>query len=148
MIERFKDEYRWLSNFAPACVQFEEFDYRSVEHAYVASKTLLVGIRLEVRSLETAGQAKQFGKSIPLRSDWEKVRLGIMLDLLRQKFNIPEYRDLLLATGTQDIIEGNVWHDNWWGSCICNSCGNKGKNNLGKLILKIREELKQPQMFT
>ncbi len=148
MINRFKDEYRWLSNFAPARVQFEEFDYRSVEHAYVASKTLLVGIRHEVKSLETAAEAKKFGKSIPLRPDWEKVRVGIMTDLVRQKFNIPEYTELLLATGNQDIVEGNVWHDNFWGSCICNSCGDKGKNTLGKIILKIRAELQQPQMFT
>lgn len=39
-ITSFKDKYRWLSNFWPAQIEFEGIKYPSVEHAYVASKTL------------------------------------------------------------------------------------------------------------
>jgi hypothetical protein len=39
------------------------------------------------------------------------------------------------------LIEGNWWHDNFYGSCTCNKCVNKGENNLGKILMKIREEL-------
>lgn len=143
MIKSFKDNYRFLSNFVPANVEFEGVTYPSTEHAYVAAKTKSEATRFEVLACPTAGAAKKMGKTIPIREDWEQVRLGIMENLLRQKFSIPEYKELLLETGVQEIVEGNVWHDNFWGSCTCNSCGNKGKNNLGKLLMKIRMEARQ-----
>ena len=59
--------------------------YRSVEHAYQAAKTTDRERRKEVHSL-TAGGAKRWGSALPLRPDWEAVKLGVMRDLLRQKF--------------------------------------------------------------
>ena len=40
------------------------------------------------------------------------------------------------------IVEVNNWHDNWWGDCICggNRCKEKGKNHLGIIITKVRDE--------
>lgn len=139
MINSFKEENRFLSNFVPVKVEFEGLTFISVEHAYVAAKTVSRSLRIEVKALPTAGKAKRFGKTLPLRSDWEQVRVGIMENLLRQKFNTPEYKEQLLSTGLQELIEGNTWHDNFWGSCTCVTCGNKGKNTLGKLLMKIRE---------
>ena len=60
-----------------------------------------------------------------------------MYDLLKRKFEIPELRDLLLATGEQELIEGNHWGDVYWGKV-----GDKGKNMLGRLLMLIREELR------
>jgi len=147
MIKHFKDEYRFLSNFAPVRVEFEGATYASVEHAYVAAKTLNPVLRHEVKGIPTAAQAKQFGKSLSLRPDWENVRLSIMEKLVRQKFSNTEYGEQLFATGSVPIVEGNFWHDNFWGSCVCTNCGDKGKNNLGKILMKVREELAQPKFF-
>jgi hypothetical protein len=58
------------------------------------------------------------------------------LELLAQKFSYPYYRDLLLATGDAELIEGNVWNDVFWG--VCNGIG---KNWLGKLLMQVREVL-------
>ena len=66
-----------------------------------------------------------------------------MLIGLRKKFANPELRDLLLATGDEELVEGNYWHDNEWGNCTCPRCKNiPGKNKLGKLLMQVREEIK------
>ena len=57
---------------------------------------------------------------------------------------------MLLSTGDVAIIEGNYWHDNFYGQCTCEKCAGKGKNKLGKLLMDIRSELngtKKPNLF-
>ena len=49
------------------------------------------------------------------------------------------YRTLLLETGNEYIQEGNWWNDTFWGFCLKT---NTGENKLGKLIMKIRNELR------
>lgn len=143
MINRFTGENRWLSNFAEAEVWFDGLRFKTVEHGYVAAKTHNKALRFEVSGIPTAGQAKQFGRSLPIRPDWDEVRVDVMRSLLKQKFSIPEYREKLWATGDAELIEGNVWHDKFWGVCICEDCGGKGENQLGKLLMEIREGLVQ-----
>jgi hypothetical protein len=56
-----------------------------------------------------------------------------------------ELRKKLLATGDATLIEGNYWHDNYWGVCTCENCvsnGIVGRNRLGTLLMKVREEIK------
>jgi ribA/ribD-fused uncharacterized protein len=136
-IESFSGEYRWLSNFWPCKVFLEDLEFRSVEAAYVASKTLDENIREQVQELKTSGECKAFGKTIPLRKDWKEVRLKVMENLLRQKFQKDsELGQKLISTKNIELIEGNYWNDTFWGVCK-----GKGKNNLGKLLMKIRREL-------
>ncbi len=142
-VDRFTGEYRWLSNFSEAEVYFGGFKYKTTEHAYVAAKTHSKAMRFEVSAIPTAGQAKQFGRSLQIRPDWDEVRVDVMRGLLKQKFSIPEYREKLWATRGLELVEGNVWHDKFWGVCICEECGSKGENQLGKLLMEIREELAQ-----
>jgi len=87
-IDSFSGDYRFLSNFWPAKVSFEGKIYPSTEHAYQAAKSLDDSVREEIRQLSTAGKAKRYSKKIALRLDWENVKLGIMEDLVRQKFSI------------------------------------------------------------
>lgn len=47
----------------------------------------------------------------------------------------------LLNTPDKDLIELNYWHDNYWGSCTCNKCNNKGLNKLGEILKKVKNEL-------
>lgn len=135
-------EFRWLSNFTAVDVSLEGQLYPSVENAYVAAKTLDTKVRPILQKI-TSGEAKQLGKLVHLRPDWNIVKLNIMESLLRQKFSYKWFADKLRETGEQEIVEGNTWHDNFWGSCICEDCGDKGDNNLGKLLMKIRRELTQ-----
>jgi ribA/ribD-fused uncharacterized protein len=136
-IVQFHGEYRWLSNFEPCMVVFENFAYPSVEHAYVAAKTLDPEIRLQILRCPTPGKVKRLGRQITLREDWEYVRVPLMENFLRQKFcNHPELTKKLMDTGHRELIEGNSWGDTFWG--VCNG---KGQNILGKLLMKIRHEV-------
>jgi ribA/ribD-fused uncharacterized protein len=97
----------------------------------------------EYRSM-SPGQAKRLGRRIKLRQDWDEVKVDVMLGLLRQKFGGPILAAELLATGERTLIEGNHWHDNFWGKCYCRKCCQKEhKNTLGKLLMQIRDELRQ-----
>lgn len=137
MINQFKDEYRWLSNFEPCDVQFDGITYPSVEHAYQAAKTIDLAERELLLPL-TAGQAKRYGRKITMRPDWDDIKVAVMKNLLQQKFAIKPYKDLLRATGAQEILEGNNWGDVFWGVNLQN---NKGANQLGRLIMSIRDTM-------
>jgi ribA/ribD-fused uncharacterized protein len=93
-------------------------------------------------SADKAGKVKQLGKIIKVRKDWEDVKLDVMLWGVREKFKNEDLKDLLLSTGDQDLIESNYWHDCYWGVCSCGPCQSKGQNNLGKILMKVRDELR------
>lgn len=136
-IFEFQGEYRFLSNFWPSEVEMDGLIYPTVEHAYQAAKTLDIRIRKIILDLKTPAAAKKFAKTISLRPDWSNIKIGIMEDLVRKKFvNNISLSSRLLNTGEGEIIEGNSWNDTFWG--VCNG---KGKNHLGKILMKIRSEL-------
>ena len=137
LIDKFTGKYRFLSNFYPARVTYGGVTYSTVEHAYQASKTLDIPERVLISAMPTPGNAKREGRHVTLRPDWENVKLVIMEELLQQKFAIPELRKALLDTGNSILIEGNNWGDSFWGTYH-----GIGANHLGKLLMKIREELK------
>jgi len=85
------------------------------------------------------------GKKEPnLPENWREISYGIMLEIIRAKFSLPEMKEKLLATGEAELVEGNNHHDNLWGDCACSRCAAKaGQNRLGKILMQVREELKQ-----
>jgi hypothetical protein len=133
-ITSFSEENRFLSNFYPCMVKMEGIEYPSVEHAYQAAKTLNVAEREEI-ALLTAGQAKRRGSRILPRVGWELMKVRIMEDLVRQKFNDRVLREMLLATGDAELTEGNDWGDKFWGVC-----DGEGENWLGRILMQIRSE--------
>lgn len=72
-----------------------------------------------------------------LREDWELIKISVMHDLLRQKFGHETLRKRLLATGDEKLEEGNTWKDYFWG--VCNGIG---QNQLGVLLMRVREEIR------
>ncbi|TXH11787.1 MAG: NADAR family protein [Spirochaetes bacterium] len=137
-IDSFEGEYSWLSNFHPVEVKLGGEKYPSVEHAYQAAKTNDPEERREIKLLKKASLAKSKGKRVTMRKDWERVKLEVMENLLRQKFEDPTLRSQLLATGTEELVEGNWWGDVFWGVCR-----GEGKNHLGRLLMKVRTELQK-----
>jgi ribA/ribD-fused uncharacterized protein len=145
-INRFKGDHEFLSNFYPCEIIFEGSSFSSVEHAYQAAKTLDGAERAMVRSQPTAGRAKRAGRRITVRDDWDQVRLEVMLQLLRAKFSDPLLGSALRLTGASPLVEGNRWHDTFWGICTdCRSgCEGVGENWLGRLLVQVRDELSAP----
>lgn len=134
-ILEFKDEYRFLSNFYPALGS-------TVEHQYQAAKTLDKDWARRILQSRTAGEAKRAGRNAPLRPDWDEVKIPVMRELLVRKFSNPELREKLVATANFLLVEGNWWHDNFWGKCYCARCHTKvGENHLGKLLMEIRNDI-------
>ena len=107
IIDSFRGEYGFLSNFHKCRVEFEGMVYPSVEHAFQAAKNPDPEYRSLIAAVCSPVTAKRIGKKTQLRPDWEKVKEGIMLELLRSKFFDPVLREKLLATGDAELIEGN-----------------------------------------
>lgn len=135
-ITSFSGEHRFLSNFYPCSVVYNGIIFTSVEHAYVAAKTIDNNIQLEIAKISSPGKVKRFGRDLKLRPDWDQVKVGVMRELIRQKFQDPELKQMLVSTGDAELVEGNHWGDMFWGVC-----GGTGRNVLGNLLMEIRNEL-------
>lgn len=147
-IDNFAGDWAFLSNFYLCAVTLDGITYDCVEKAYQAAKTNDPQEREQIRMAQTPGQAKRKGKTVTLRTDWEAEKGYVMGRLLRQKFAPGTFlAQRLLATGQAKLIEGNNWHDNYWGVCNCDKCKrqhpNGGQNILGKTLMKIRRELNE-----
>lgn len=144
-IDSFTGGFRFLSNFYPSKVYAswneEKVETNSVENSYQAMKAINRGDFDMVCIAKTPGQAKRIGRKITMRSDWETIKLGVMEDLLRQKFSDPMLRQQLLDTKSYELIEGNSWGDKYYG-CVLENDEWVGQNHLGKLLMKLREELR------
>lgn len=143
-IGSFTEENAFLSNFWPVRVIYEGKVYPSVEHAYQAAKTIDNNQRALFLTYPpsgitmTAGQAKRAGKKITLRQDWEYIKINVMRELNYQKYEVPYLKEKLLSTGNKTLEEGNHWGDTFWGICK-----GQGQNILGKLLMEIRDNIKQ-----
>ena len=141
MIDCFDGKYAFLSNFYDNPVTYNGLTYLNNEAAFQAQKTLDEDIRKEFITLPP-NLAKRKGRKIALRPDWEEVKDKVMYEICVQKFCNPKNDYLggkLDMTGLEEIVEGNYWHDNYWGNCTCDKCKNiEGQNKLGKILMKIR----------
>lgn len=140
-IDSFREEFAFLSNFAKGVVFYDGDSYPTLEHAYQAAKTLDKDARREVAKCKTPGQAKRLGKLVKLRDNWHEHSLLVMEVLLKQKFAQEPFRQQLLDTGDAKLIEGNNWGDRFWGVCR-----GKGQNHLGRLLMKVRQELREDML--
>lgn len=138
MVTQFKGDYRWLSNFAPCKIILEGVEYQSVEHAYMSAKSSDLDWKLFCRETEKAGDVKRASKNITLIPNWDNLKINVMKVCLEQKFSVDPYRSKLITTGSIQLIEGNTWNDKFWGVSLTD---NQGQNNLGKLIMDIRDSL-------
>lgn len=137
VIDRFRDDYAFLSNYHPSPIEVEGILYATVEHAFHAAQTFDPDEKRAIAAAATPGDAKRMGRKVQLRPDWEQVKVGIMEQLVRLKFTThADLRDQLLATGDAELIEGNWWKDTFWGVCR-----GQGRNELGKILMKVRAEL-------
>lgn len=136
-ISGFNGQWRFLSNFYETPITYEGVTYPSVENAYQAAKTISQEERLAFRNI-TSKQAKSLGRKVKIREDWEKLKIKVMRDLIYEKFtrNRKLYSALVL-TGDSYIEETNWWGDKFWGVCK-----GEGENNLGKILMDIRGQLK------
>ena len=137
VIDTFDLDYDFLSNFYPCDVTYKGITYPSSEAAFHAQKTTDVYQQVRFTKMNPS-QAKRAGRKLDLRPDWEDVKYQIMYDIVLQKFvQNDDLQRKLLNTEDAELIEGNWWGDTFWGVCK-----GVGENHLGKLLMKIREDLR------
>jgi ribA/ribD-fused uncharacterized protein len=134
----FKGEYAWLSNMHILKNPIEDeygFLYYSSENYYVAHKTHDVNLKHAI-SLLTPKQSKTFGRKIDMVPYWDEIKISVMRQAIKQKFdNNSNLKQKLIETGDLYIEETNWWNDTFWG--VCNGVG---KNVLGNLLMELRND--------
>lgn len=134
MIREFQGKYRFLSNFYEVPVKYKGVVYNNNEAAFQAQKC--PGRESEFTSI-TPSEAKRLGRKVPLRKDWEQIKEQVMYEICVAKFTQnPDLMSQLLQT-EGELEEGNYWHDTVWGVDLKTGFG---KNKLGKILMRIREE--------
>lgn len=134
-------KYGFMSNFYPA-----EFDYNGIH--YLNSEAAFQAQKCPDRAREfsklPANEAKYLGRKVSLRPDWEAIKDRIMYEVVYAKFSQNyELKEKLLETGDEEIIEVTTWCDKYWGICTCRWCSSNGLNMLGKILVQVRNELKE-----
>lgn len=148
MINNFDKDYAFLSNFYDAPIIYEGITYLNSEAAFQAAKTLNLKERQKFSTLNPS-QAKKAGRKLDLREDWEEVKNQVMYDICYAKFSSNTHLKLLLmTTKDEELVEGNWWHDNYWGDCSCDKCKDIiGRNELGRILMQIRDNLKKENNY-
>ena len=137
-IDRFRGDHDFLSNFHRHPFRWDGETWATAEAAFQAAKTLDGRERERIRAAASPGEAKRLGRRVDLRLDWERVKDDVMRSVLEAKFAVPELRDALLATGDAELVEGNTWGDVYWGVC-----GGRGRNQLGRTLMRIRDDIRR-----
>lgn len=134
-IDSFTGDYFFLSNFYEVPVKYQNLIFQNTEAAFHSMKDPK---RMKEFTTLNPSEAKKLGRQVSLRKDWETIKDQIMYEVVYAKFS--QHKDLkekLLNTGNAELIEGNTWHDQYWG--VFNGFG---KNQLGKILMQVRTELK------
>jgi ribA/ribD-fused uncharacterized protein len=141
MIRSFRGDYGWASNFYPAPFVVNSVIFKTAEHYFMACKTVDPEWCARIIDAPSAKEAKKIGKICPLRADWDRVKVGVMAQAIWHKFTQnPTLQEKLMRTNPVGLIEGNYWHDNFWGECYCEKCSETtGKNALGKILMAHRK---------
>lgn len=138
-IKEFRGEFFWLSNFAPCKIILNGIEYQSTENAYKSQQSDDIKWKEFCSNPYTKPRyAQQVSKNIKKVDNWNNLKLSVMENVLRQKFLQEPYRSLLIATSGFYLEEGNSWGDVFWGVDIKTD---EGENNLGKILMKIRDEM-------
>jgi len=143
IVKEFRNKYYFLSNFFPVTIIIDGLEYKSTEHYFQSMKFTDPKIQGQVRNAPTPSMAKKIAKKFRKREDWYDISLDVMERALRAKFNKPDLRKKLIATGDMYLQEGNQWNDTFWGVDLKTG---KGKNHLGRLLMKIRTKIKTNQI--
>ena len=140
MINQFQGEYSFLSNFYLCNIKLGVLVFPSSEHMFMACKNnSKEWIYTCASNKYTPGQIKRLGRQIKLIYNWDEFKLSSMKFCITQKFKQnPDLLAKLVATGDEELVEGNTWGDVYWGVCLKTGVG---ENQLGKILMEVREEL-------
>ncbi len=138
-----KDPYGYMGNFWKARVYVYGRWWDTTEAAFQARKTKIESEILAIQNAKNPMEARNLGQKVTLCmpiEDWDVIKEAVMYDCVLAKFlQHKDIRDQLLATGDEELVEDTTSsNDMIWG---CGKDGT-GKNLLGKVLMRVRKELK------
>ena len=136
-----RGEYGEFSNFYPSVITMKNKVWPTSEHYFQAQKFVGTKYESQIRKTKGPNQAAREGRdrSKPLRRDWEKIKDQIMYEVVLAKFSQNNrLKKILLDTNNAKLIE-HTKRDNYWGD----GGNGKGKNMLGKTLMRVREQLRK-----
>lgn len=138
----FRGKNFYLSNFYKCCIWYNGKEFNNAEQAFQYTKidnSDMKSKRAMMRA-NTPSEAKHIGRKCKMRPDWEKIKYNVMFEIVMEKFcQNKELKSKLLKTGNAYLEETNTWGDKFWGCCP----SGKGENNLGKILMLVREKLRK-----
>ena len=132
-------EYGCFSNFSMHPVLIDDILYQTTEHYFQSQKFTDESIRKQIRNAKTPYEAAQLGRdrSFLLRRGWESMKDEIMLKAIRAKAaQHDDFKETLISTKNAVIIE-HTKNDSYWAD----GGDGSGKNRLGKILMKVRDEI-------
>lgn len=133
-------EFGCFSNFSRHHLFLKDKMWKTSEHYFQAQKFAGTSHEEELRVAHSPMEVAKMGRDRkrPLRKDWEEVKDDIMREALRAKFTQnKDLKKILLESGDAELVEHTA-NDSYWGD----GGNGSGKNMLGKLLMELREELK------
>ncbi len=132
-IEKFVGEYAFLSNFYPCKVKVDNIVFDNAEAAFQSRRTTSEQQRRFFQHM-LPSEARRSGAKLTQRPDWDQIKVEEMRTVLRAKFAVDDLKTKLLATNDAVIV--NTDSDLFWGVN-----DDKGENQLGKLLMTLRDEM-------
>ena len=134
-------KYGFLSCLYKKVMFFEGREFSSAEYAYQFAKFKDEAVREWAMKAPKAHLLAILAHGLfswDIVKNWSEIKIDRMYNVLKAKFSDRELMYKLLNTGDSILIE-NSKPDAFWG---IGKTG-KGKNTLGKLLMRVREEIKK-----
>lgn len=154
--------YFWGSNFSnwsPCNISYDNQKFHTSEQLFMYLKALFFYDEEIARKIVKEGKdpeaAKYLGRQVRNfnNKEWEKVREEKMYIAVYEKFTSDEkLKQILLNTGNKILVEGSPFDDIWgvklrWDDpLILDEKNWKGLNLLGKILMKVRDDIKNESL--
>lgn len=134
---KINDPHGYMSNYKKARFFIYGRWWNWVEAPYQAQKTSVLSEYDAIWKAKRNDESRLLGQKVTMRPDWDQVKYQVMKECVLAKFlQHKDLRDQLIATGYEELIEDSPV-DYYWG---CGADGS-GANNLGKVLMEVRDEL-------
>lgn len=135
-----KDEHGYMSNFAAYPIVIGDLIWKTSEAWYQAQKVDDPAYKEKIHLLKSPMAAAIEGRKPEnkIREDWDRIKNSLMHFVVTEKFSQhPDIRAKLIATGDAYLCE-HTTNDSYWGD----GGDGSGQNMLGKILMIVRDELK------
>lgn len=134
-------ELGYLANYSSHGFYKDNIYYKTVEHFYQSEKFDDVNIKAKIISCNTPKEASNIGRdrNLKRKDNFRDKKINVMYEGLYLKFSQnKDIRSKLIETGEKEIREMST-KESFWGI----GPNLDGENHIGKLLMKVRKQVKE-----